>query len=275
VPLRETINGEPGEVWTNTRGRAVYQFRTVSRPPCAACLQYESQLSVGPWPIPLHRECRCMQIRVEPGMRAPHAFADYRKMLDEMSPADRTAAIGKSVYSLLKRGVITWEDAVTRFRVRSLKQIVALKKLSIKVMEENGVSSAIARIAHAAVHTPEQEVVRQARAASAAALEAAGVHREALVEVLAKTMTGGVRLSGATPGAMSSSAGFKPTMSAQARELEAILAAWRPAVGVAIVASSAEAITLRRGAKTVTIGPGEKAFGGTFEEWKRVRRRSE
>jgi hypothetical protein len=266
---REIISGEPGTTWTNTTSRAMYQFVPLSNA-CAACLQYAYQLSNGPWPIPIHRNCRCQQRRVEPYAKAPHPFADFRKMLEEMSHADKVKAIGSSVYNLLERGVVEWEDVVTRYRVRSLKEVVALKKLSLKTLESNGVRPWIAEIAHAAVHTPEQDLIRQARAASMKALEAAGVHQEQLIEVLSKALTGRAQLVGAAPGAMSTTAAFTPKISAQARELEAILAGWRASAAAAIVAVGADSITVKRGAVTTTVRPGETKFGKTFEEWKRI-----
>ena len=272
---RQIINGEPGTTWTNTGTVALYQFIPLASA-CAACLQYA--YAIGPiWPIPLHRNCRCRQRRIEPNARAPHPFADFRKMLEEMSHADRVKAIGSSVYNLLEREVIEWSDAVTKFRVRSLQEIVALKTLSLKTLESNGVRPWIAKIAHGAVHTPAQDIVRAAREAALKSLEAAGVHQEAIVEVLAKTLVNRAEIAGGNAGTMATTAAFKPAgMSAQARELEAILAGWRPAAaraavaGVAIVGRGEESITLKRGAVTVTIRPGERAFGKTFEEWKRT-----
>jgi hypothetical protein len=272
---RETINGEPGETWTNNTSRALYQFHAM-RGACGACMQYDGQ--IGPkWPIQLHRNCRCQQSRIEPGARAPRAFIDFRAKLAEASHADKVRAVGASVYNLLERGVIKWEDAVTRARVRSLQEVVALKKLSVKTLEENGVRPWIAKIAHAAVHTPEQDLVRAAREASARALEAAGVNQEHLIEALAKTLTGRVKIvggatvpgiTGVTP--VATTAGFRPAMSAGAKELESILINWRALGAAAIVAVGADSITIRRGAVTTTVRPGQTKYGKTYEEWRRI-----
>jgi hypothetical protein len=279
VPIAEPTNGEPGTTWTNTTSRPWYQIIPGAHP-CAACLQWAYQVKLGPWPIQLHPNCRCSQERIEPGFKAPHPFADFRKMLDEMSHGDRVKVIGGAVYNLLERGVIKWEDAVTRYRIRSLKQIVALQKLSVKTLEANGVRPWLAQAAHAAVHTPEQELVRAARAKSMAALEAAGVDQKALVEVLSKALTGQAKIVGGNPGApgLATTAGFKPAnMSAQARELEAILGAWRAApvvmVGRTEVRPTEEGVALTREGKTVTVRKGESVFGKTYEEWRRLAER--
>jgi hypothetical protein len=273
VPISEPTNGEPGTTWTNTASRPYYQFVPLSSA-CAACLQWAYQVKPGPWPIPIHRNCRCTQKRVEPGQKAPHAFADFRKMLDEMSHADSVKAIGNSVYNLLDRGVIKWEDAVTRYRVRSLREIVANKKLSIKTLTANGVRPHIAEFAHAAVHTEAQEIVRAARAASLAALEKAGVQQEHLIEVLAKALSGRAEIVGGNVGTMARTAGYQPALSAQARELERLLAAWRAAPvimhGKTEERTLDEGIAVTRGGKTVVVKPGETKFGKTFEEWKRI-----
>jgi hypothetical protein len=236
-------------------------------------LQWAYQVKPSPWPIQLHHGCRCEQRRVDPDQKAPHAFADYRTMLDEMSHADRVKAIGSSVYNLLARGVIEWKDVVTRYRVRSLKEVVTNKKLSIKTIEANGARPCIAEMAHAAVRTPEQETVRAARAALLAllallvSLEKAAVHQEALIEVLAKTLSGRAELDG---GLFADDVG-------QARDLERLLAAWRAApvamVGRTEVRTLDEGIAVMRGGTTVVGKPGETKLGKAFEKWKKVAER--
>jgi hypothetical protein len=181
------------------------------------------------WPIPIHWNCRCQQRIVPIGGPAPQPFADFRRILDEMPPAQQREAVGASVYRLLEAGKIRWEDAVSRYRVNTLQEVVATRKLSIETMTKAGVKPAIAKAAHAAAHTPAQEAVRALRTEALAYLESAGVPHQALVEELSRAMTaragiaGGIRPETLAPFARAS----------EAERMARLLAAWRPGMAVA------------------------------------------
>jgi hypothetical protein len=87
---------------------------------------------------------------------------------------------------LLESGVVKWDDIVTETRVRSLKEVVAARKLSVASMTKAGVSPRYARDAFAAVHTPEQELIRQHRKELVEQIKEAGLSREQIKEAVAR-----------------------------------------------------------------------------------------
>jgi len=272
VAQRIIFNGEPGTVWQNDTGVVRYQFIASLRGTCGACLQYH--MAIGPaWPIRIHPHCRCEQRAIAPGREAPNAFVDFRKVLDEMSNADKVAAVGKNVYKLLDRGVIEWKDAVSKYSVRSLKQVVALTKIDVATMEAAGVKSYIAEAAYKSVQTPEQVLIRKHRQELIEKLTQAGVHQEELVRAISTGLTERATVVG----------GFGTQTSAtfaarsHAAELAAILARPRPRrtgeVGPAerlrgTPTVEGDVITIRTNERTITIRPGESAMGRSYEEWR-------
>jgi len=164
------FNGEAGDAFTNETSRVLFQFHASLTNTCGTCLMYHLAISSW-WPIPLHRNCACTQTLVKPGATA-EPWVDFRKLLDGMSPAQKREAVGASNYKLLKRGVVKWEDVVTNTRVRSLREVVAREKLTVKDMKAAGVREAVAKSAWTSVHTT--------------AHEAAAAHRKTLVESLSK-----------------------------------------------------------------------------------------
>jgi hypothetical protein len=98
------------------------------------------QISNSSWPIPIHRHSRCRQRAVHPGQQAPHAFVDFRQVLAEMPLKQKVAAVEKTVYQLLENGAIKWSEAVGKYTVRALKEIVALTKIDVATTRAAGVS---------------------------------------------------------------------------------------------------------------------------------------
>jgi hypothetical protein len=192
---RVTFNGEAGTRWKNDTGQAQYQFVCDLVRTCGACLQYH--MAIGPWwPIPIHRNCRCKQYRIEPNAAAPHEFVDFREVLDGMTQAQKRIAIGASNYKLLTEGVVKWDEIVTRYRVRTLQEVVAVNKVTIGTLEKAGVRKNIAKRAYAAVHTPEQDLIRRHQAELVKKLEKAGVSQDELARELARQIVGRVGIAG-------------------------------------------------------------------------------
>lgn len=162
------FNGEAGDAYTNETEKVQYQFVASLVNTCGTCLQYHLAVS-SYWPIPLHRGCRCRQTLVAPGATA-EPWVDFRKMLDEMSAGQRREAVGASNYRLLKRGVVQWDDVVTNTRVRSFREVVARKRLTVPDLKSLGINERIARAAYDSTHTTGHQ--------------AAALHRKALVEQL-------------------------------------------------------------------------------------------
>jgi hypothetical protein len=185
VADRIIFNGEPGERWRNDTEKPKFQFVCQLSNTCGACLQYH--MAIGDWwPIPIHRNCRCKQQLVRPGGEAPHAFVDFREVLDDLSPAQQREAVGAANYRLLKAGRVEWKDVVGKYRVRTLTEVVARKDLTVEQMTAAGVKPHFAEAAHAAIHTPEAELIRRQRAELTEKILKAGVSREQLVKELAK-----------------------------------------------------------------------------------------
>ncbi len=135
-----------------------------------------------------------------PGDEAPNPFVDFREMLREMAHDQQVAAVGAANYRLLEAGVAKWEDIVIKTQVRPLEHVVALLQLSLETMLAAGVEKSIAERAYAAVHTPEQDLIRQRRAELIAKLEKAGMSREELISELSRRISGRVTtVGGAAP----------------------------------------------------------------------------
>ena len=185
VQAQRTVwNGEPGTVWTNDTGVVKYQFVCSLINTCGFCLQYH--LSIGAaWPIPMHHGCRCKQKAVQPDAEAPHKFVDFRELLDDMPHHEQVAAIGSANYRLLKSGDADWHDIVTPTRVRDLREVVALKKLSVQDMLDAGIRPSVAEQAHASVHTPEHELVERHRRELMAQIRERGLSQDQLTRQIA------------------------------------------------------------------------------------------
>ncbi len=191
---RIIYDGPPGTVWTNTTPKLQYQFQASLHNTCGACLQYHGKIG-GRWPIPLHFGCNCNNVEIPAGQTAPDPFVDFRELLDKMPPEERAKAVGKSNYRLIKEGVVEWKDVVTPSRVRDLREVVSIKKLSVKTMVDAGVKPVIAQEAHRSVNTAAHQLADQTRKELVQKLTGAGVSHEKLVQELTSRITGGVTIA--------------------------------------------------------------------------------
>jgi hypothetical protein len=224
VPARVIFNGEPGTRWVNDTSKVQFQFVASLRNTCGACLQYH--LAIGPyWPIPIHPNCRCRQVPVAVGTDAPHPFVDFQKVLARMPHDQQVKAIGAANYKLLQAGVVSWREIVTQFRVRTLREVIALNKVSVASALKAGVKKSVIESAHAAVHTPEAELVRRHQAELLDQLRARGVSQQQLVHELSRGIVSRAPIVGTT--ATQSMAGFAAEIT-HAAGLAAALGAWRP-----------------------------------------------
>ena len=285
-------NGEPGTRWTNDTHRTKYQFVASLFNTCGLCLQYHMAIGFV-WGIPLHYGCRCEQRAIKPGAEAPHEFVDFRKILDDMPHDQQVAAIGDANYKLLKNGVVDWKDIVTPMRVRPFREVVSLKNLSIRQIEDVGVSPRIAKQAHAAVNTPEHVLVEQHRKQLLENLHAAGVNQEAVVESLSKGLVSRVSIAagpdnygqgpawgggpiapkGWSPSSWSPSSW--PGAAAHAAALTSLLGqktitrppATPPATAQDITLRGDGSIVVRIDGKDRVVWPWETVGGRTYDEW--------
>jgi hypothetical protein len=267
VADRVIISGDPGTRWTNDTPRVKYQFIAALNNTCGVCLQYHLKISTA-WPIPIHYGCRCIQRAIKPGGQALHDFCDYRKLLDGMSEAEKTAAIGKSNYRLLKSGLATWDDIVTPSRVRDFREVVAKKKLTVDQMVKHGVNRYEAEKAYGAVHTAEHEAAAAHRKQLLKNLVGAGLSQQQVVNEIASRLAARVTI------------GEGPAGSSSAAALAAMISAWRPRRQTAAmrpvkpaavqIERQGDALTLTINGQTVTVRPGETAMGRTYEDWLRI-----
>jgi hypothetical protein len=183
---RVEFNGEPGETFTNNTDKVLYQFIVNWVNSCGVCIQMDH--AVGPsFPIPLHRSCRCKQIMIEPGAES-RPFVDFRAKLDALDPSQRSKVVGKASLELIDAGVVKWEDVVTGQRVRDLREVAALKRLSVEDMIKAGVGRRTAEQAHESVHTPAHELARKTRQEMIDRLTAKGVQKEDLKRALGERL---------------------------------------------------------------------------------------
>jgi hypothetical protein len=240
MPSAAIFGGEPGTTWVNDSDRVRYQFVAALINTCGACLQWH--LQIGPWwGIPIHWGCRCVQHAIRPGAQAPQPFADFRAILDNMSYADQMHAIGASNYALLRNKVVTWSEIVTKYRVRTLREVIALNKVSLKTAIKCGVPRR-AYIAWADANSSEAEIIREHRAKLLESIKAAGVSQHALVDALSRGLTSKVTLI--APGVNQSMAPFiarRPDP--LAAELALIAARWRALTAGAVVPRKVDVAT--------------------------------
>jgi hypothetical protein len=157
------------------------------------CLQYH--MAIGPpWGIPMHYNCRCRQVRIPPGGQG-EPFVDFHQILEDMTPDQQAAAVGSSVMKLIEAGDITFEDAVSPLRVRTLRELVAIHHLTVQELVDAGIPASIAEAADAAVHTPEATLIAEHRAELVAMAAQAGVSQDQLTALLAEVVAGRVMVA--------------------------------------------------------------------------------
>ena len=204
---RTTYTGEPGEVWTNDTGKVQYQFIANWINTCGLCAQYDHQIAAS-WPIPMHRGCKCRQILVRPGQQA-QPFTDFRATIAGLDPLQQSRVVGRSNLDLINKGVVTWEDVVTRSRVRDLREVVAKHGLTVKQLTAAGVQPRIAEEAYRTVHTPAHELAEARRKELLDQLLAKGLEKEDIRRALAERLAARVGISSGPSGP--GSTGITPT----------------------------------------------------------------
>ena len=183
---RTTYTGDPGEVWTNETGKVQFQFIANWINTCGLCCQFDSQIGAS-WPIPLHRSCRCKQVLVAPGQQA-QPFTDFHATISKLDPTQQSKVVGRSNLTLIEKGVVKWEDVVTRTRVRDFREVVAKNSLSVKEMVKAGVNPRLATEAYTTVHTPAHELAAQQRQSLLDQLTKTGLTKDQVRQALAERL---------------------------------------------------------------------------------------
>jgi hypothetical protein len=191
---RNIILGEPGDVWTNDTGRVLYQLRVLFSNSCGRCIADANK--IGPWwPVPYHRGCNCTNSPIAPGQRA-QPFVDFREEIRKLDPKQQTRVIGRASLDLVESGKVTWEQVVTRQRIKTLEQIVSEQKLTVKDLRGAGVPKGVAQRAYDAVHTPVHQQAATVRAETVQKLAAKGVTREEVQTIVSDRLAGRVAIGG-------------------------------------------------------------------------------
>lgn len=191
---RVAISGEPGEVFVNHTGKTLWQLRCQFSNSCGLCIRFANQISSW-WPVPFHRSCSCQNAMIPPGTAAA-PFLDFMAEIRALAPAQQRRVIGKALWRLVDGGVVKYEDAVTKARVRTLAEVVAREKLSVKDMVAAGVSTSRAEAAWLASRGPEADALAAERAAMVAILRGHGMTDAQIRAALAKELTRRVGIAG-------------------------------------------------------------------------------
>jgi len=152
--------GEPGERYTNNTSRIVYQLICSCINTCGVC--YQCHLAIAEWWGKFHHGCNCISLPIFPGEQS-QPYQDFREIIKDLPPEQQIKVMGKAVYELYQEGVITWEDAITPTRIRTLREIVSREQLTVEELVEAGVSEHKALDAWLTVNSPSHQLAAAAR----------------------------------------------------------------------------------------------------------------
>lgn len=78
-----------------------------------------------------------------PGAEA-EPFLDFREEIRQLDKAQQRRVIGAANWRLVEAGVVPWEDVVTRQRIKTFREVVALKKLTVEQLRKVGIPRGLA-----------------------------------------------------------------------------------------------------------------------------------
>jgi hypothetical protein len=196
------ITGEPGTSWENDTGKIWWQASCDFKRSCARCIALHHTIGAY-FPFPLHENCSCVQRSIKPGQTAA-PFIDYEQAIAELSPAQQTAAMGKSNWRLVQSGLAKFSDVVTPGRIRDFREVVDHLDLDVKQLTKAGVSRHQAAKAYDATHTAAHAAADTARSAIIQGLKTHGVKDERIVAEVAELLGQRVNVVpvGRPPGAL-------------------------------------------------------------------------
>jgi hypothetical protein len=109
-------------------------------------------------------------------------FVDYRAKILTVPHSQQAAIMGKSNLAMVESGLVEWSDVVTPSRIRSLREVVSRKRLTVDQMVGSGVTKGRAEEAWNAVHTATHTASEVRRAAQVKALLGKGYTRQQIVD---------------------------------------------------------------------------------------------
>lgn len=202
-------NGAPGDTYTNRTDKCLFQLVVNWSNSCGVCISYDHAVGYS-WPIPFHHSCRCKQILLPPGAES-QPFVDYRAKVLELPPTERSRVMGASNLKLVEAGVVDWKDVVTEGRVRDLREVVSLRRLSVDAMVKAGVPRKNAEDAYRTVNTAAHDLAAETRRRVAEALKARGLGEQEIKRLVGERLAARVTVGGDSAGPPPAPRPPKPT----------------------------------------------------------------
>jgi hypothetical protein len=189
--------GTPGETFTNTTDKILYQLICTWNNTCGACGQYH--LAIAKWWSPFHRGCNCFSKPIYPDAKSA-PYEDFREIIEALPPEQQTKVVGKSAKQLIDAGVVEWGDVVTSNRVKLLREVVSIKKLGIMDMIDAGVSKRVAEEAWLSVNDQAHVIADQQRTQLLKEIRDLGIKPSHLQEIFGDIMARQIGIGGGPSG---------------------------------------------------------------------------
>lgn len=116
-------------------------------------------------------------------------FVDFRDIVRNLPSDQRSKVVGAGNLKLIEKGVVKWDDVVTRSRVRLFREVISREKIPKGVLDKLGIKGRFVDRAFAEVNTPLHKIIEQEREQLVKRLHDAGVSKEGLAELIAVKMT--------------------------------------------------------------------------------------
>ncbi|MGZ6045671.1 MAG: hypothetical protein ACXWNW_14175 [Isosphaeraceae bacterium] len=115
-------------------------------------------------------------------------FVDFRAKILTVPPSQQAVIVGKSNLAMVESGLVKWDDVVTPSRIRSLREVVSRKRLTVDQMVGSGVTRGRAEEAWNAVHTGTHTASEANRAKQVKALLGKGYTRQQIVDAAGRAI---------------------------------------------------------------------------------------
>lgn len=189
--------GVKGETFTNDTGKILYQLVCSLVNTCGVCFQYH--LSIASWWSPFHRGCQCMSVPIYPDKKSA-PYEDFQEIIDSLPPDQQKKVVGSSNLKLIEAKVIDWGDVITSNRVKLLREIVSIKKLSISDLTGAGISKRIADDVWATVNTEAHVIADRQRTQLLKQIQDLGIQPGHLKDIFGDIMAQRIGIGGGPSG---------------------------------------------------------------------------
>lgn len=189
--------GTPGESYHNTSGKILYQLVCSLVNTCGACMQYH--LAIAKWWSPFHRGCNCRSVPIYPDTKSA-PYEDWYDIVDSLPPDQQKKVVGSSNLKLIEAKVIDWGDVITSNRVKLLREIVSIKKLSISDLTGAGISRRIADEVWSDVNTQAHVIADRQRTQLLKQIQDLGIQPTHLKEIFGEIMGQRIGIGGGPSG---------------------------------------------------------------------------